>query len=131
MEIRYFPPLALYNVTYTTGGRHEKFGIATLVMLPSFLALGIIQTSLASALVAPELDIALGLSSVWPLRSLLQLFDLYAHFTKRLNSDLCKITFFRWNKTEQEYCFFSLAFQKTRKRHLKTSKKRETPPFHQ
>ncbi len=93
--------------------------------------LGIIQTSLASALVAPELDIALGLSSVWPLRSLLQLFDLYAHFTKRLNSDLCKITFFRWNKTEQEYCFFSLAFQKTRKRYLKTSKKRETPPFHQ
>ena len=32
--------------------------------------LGIIQTSLASALAAPELDIALGLASVWLLRSL-------------------------------------------------------------
>ena len=43
--------------------------------------LGILQTSLASALAAPELDIALGLSSVWPLLSLNETFPSQANST--------------------------------------------------
>ena len=49
-------------------------------MLLSFPTLGKVQTSLSSALAAPELDIALGLASVWLLRSLSETFDdLQAH----------------------------------------------------